>query len=83
MKQNVISLSSCEAEYIAASAATCQGMRIIRFVEEILKIQVKPFKLCVDNKSAIALSKNPGQHGLSKHIKTKYHLSMIVLIKCT
>ena len=48
-------------------------MWIIRFVEEILKIQVKLFKLYVDNKLTIALSKNPGQHGRSKHIETKYH----------
>ena len=48
-------------------------MRITQFIKEILKIQVKPFKLYVDNKSAIALSKNPDQYGLSKHIETKYH----------
>ena len=52
---------------------TCQGIWITRFIEEKLKIQVKPFKLYVDNKSAIALSKNPGQRGRSKHIETKYH----------
>ena len=34
---------------------------------------VRPFKLYVDNKSAIALSKNPYQHGRSKHIETKFH----------
>jgi hypothetical protein len=28
----------------------------------------------VDNKSAIALIKNPVLHGQSKHIKVKYHL---------
>ena len=57
VKQNAVAISSCEAEYIAASAATCQCMWFIQFIEEILKIQVKPFKLYVDNKSAIALSK--------------------------
>ena len=34
---------------------------------------MRPFKLYVDNKSAIALSKNPSQHGRSKHIETKFH----------
>ena len=34
---------------------------------------MRPFKLFVDNKSAIALSKNPSQHGRSKHIDTKFH----------
>ena len=73
VKQNVVALSSCEAEYIAALAASCQGMWIIRFVEELLNIKVRPFKLFVDNKSAIALSKNPRQHSRSKHIETKFH----------
>ena len=30
-------------------------------------------KLLVDNKSAIALSKNPVHHERSKHIDTRYH----------
>ena len=59
MKQNVVTLSSCEAEYIAASSVSCQGIWIIRFVEEILNIKVRPLNSCVDNKSAIALGKNP------------------------
>ena len=73
MKQNVVALSSCEAEYIAASSASCQGIWIIRFVKKLLNIKVRPFKLFIDNKSAIALSKNPSQHGRSKHIDTKFH----------
>ena len=73
LKQSVVALSSCEAEYVVASAASCQGMWIIRFVEELLNIKVRPFKLLIDNKSAIALSKNPSQHGRSKHIETKFH----------
>ena len=62
VKKNVVALSSCKAEYIVASAATFQGMWIIRFVEEILKIQVKPFKLQVDNKSTIALTQLQQTH---------------------
>ena len=34
---------------------------------------MRPFKLFVDNKSAIALSKNLCQHNRSKHIETKFH----------
>jgi hypothetical protein len=30
-------------------------------------------KLLVDNKSAIALNKNPMHHDRSKHINTRYH----------
>ena len=73
VKQNVVALSSFEAEYIAASAASCQGIWIVRFVEELLNVMVRPFKLFVEKKSAIALSKNPSQHRRSKHIETKFH----------
>ena len=34
---------------------------------------MSPFKLFVDNVSAISFSKNPSQHGRSKHIDTKFH----------
>ena len=73
VKQGVVVLSSCEAEYISASAASCQGIWIVRFIEELLNKKVSPFKLLVDNVSAISLSKNPSQHGRSKHINTKFH----------
>ena len=35
--------------------------------------QINPTEICVDNKSAIALAKNPGFHDRSKHIDTCYH----------
>ena len=40
---------------------------------ELLGIQAPKVKLLVDNKSAIALSKNPTHHKRSKHIDTRYH----------
>jgi hypothetical protein len=40
---------------------------------ELLGIQAPKVNLLVDNKSAIALSKNPVHHERSKHIDTKYH----------
>ena len=43
VKATVVALLSCEAEYIAASTAFCQGMWIVRFVEELLNIKVTPF----------------------------------------
>ena len=73
MKQNIVALSSCEAEYIAASTTSCQGIWIVRFVEELLNIKVIALKLFIDNKSTIALSNNPRQHYRSKHIETKFH----------
>ena len=34
---------------------------------------MEPIKISVDNKSTIALAKNPVYHDLSKHIDTRYH----------
>ena len=33
----------------------------------------KRFDLCIDNKSAIEISRNPVHHGRTKHIKVQYH----------
>jgi hypothetical protein len=72
-KQRVVALSSCEAEYIASANAACQGIWLSRLLSGLLGIQTPKVKLLVDNKSAIALSKNPVHHDRSKHIDTRYH----------
>lgn len=69
----LVALSSCEAEYVAAAAATCQGVWLSRLVSEMLGKPPAKFKLFVDNEAAIALSKNPVHHDRSKHIDIKYH----------
>jgi len=68
-----VALSSCEAEYIASANAACQGIWLSRLLGELLGVQAPKVRLMVDNKSAIALSKNPVHHDRSKHIDTKYH----------
>jgi hypothetical protein len=72
-KQKIVALSSCEAEYVAAAAATCQGIWLSRLIGDLLGTKEAPVKLLLDNKSAIALSKNPVHHDRSKHIDTKFH----------
>lgn len=72
-KQNVVALSSCEAEYIAASFGACQALWIETLLDE-MKLEVcRPMKLLIDNKSTINLAKNPVAHGRSKHIETRFH----------
>jgi hypothetical protein len=69
----VVALSSCEAEYIAGAAATCQGVWLRRLLEDVLGASMSPPQIKMDNQSAIALSKNPVLHDRSKHIDTKFH----------
>lgn len=72
-KQKVVALSSCEAEYIAVATAACQGVWLSRLLGELTSELPAMVRLCVDNKSAIALSKNPVHHDRSKHIDTRFH----------
>ena len=73
-KQKVVALSSCEAEYIAATTAACQGVWLDRLLSELTeKNSSKPATIFVDNKSAIQLSKNPVFHDRSKHIEVRFH----------
>jgi hypothetical protein len=72
-KQRVVALSSCEAEYIASARGACQGIWHSQILGVLLGIKASKVKLLVDNKSAIALNKNPMHHDRSKHIDTRYH----------
>ncbi|GJT47211.1 zinc finger, CCHC-type containing protein [Tanacetum coccineum] len=72
-KQLCVALSSCEAEFMAATTATCQAIWIKRLLSEITGREIKPPVLFIDNKSALDLAKNPVFHGRSKHIDTKFH----------
>jgi len=72
-KQRVVSLSSCEAEYIAAASAACQGVWLSRLIADLTGDELQKFKLLMDSKSALELSKNPVYHERSKHIDTRYH----------
>jgi hypothetical protein len=72
MKQKIVAQSSCEAEYIAAANATCQGLWLSRVLAEVKGTRHPLLK--VDNQSAIALIKNLVLSGQSCHIEVKYHL---------
>lgn len=72
-KQKVVALSSCEAEYIAATTAACQGIWLAQLLSELRSEQRKSFILKMDSQSAIALNKNPIFHERRKHIDTRFH----------
>jgi hypothetical protein len=73
-KQRVVALSSCEAEYIAAATAACQGVWLAQLLSELKDAEIQVPVLRVDNKSTISLVKNPVHHDRSKHIDVRYHL---------
>ena len=57
-KQPIVTLSSTEAEYVAATSTVCQAMWMRRVLSELKHPQEEPTKIYCDNNSAIALSKN-------------------------
>ncbi|KAJ0558737.1 putative RNA-directed DNA polymerase [Helianthus annuus] len=72
-KQRTVALSSCEAEFMAATTAACQALWLRNLLSEVSGSESQCVELMVDNEGAIALMKNPVFHGRSKHIDTKYH----------
>jgi hypothetical protein len=72
-KQRVVALLSCEAEYIAGATAACQGVWLSHLLIDLLNTKVIAPLLYIDNKSALALTKNPMLHDRSKHIDIRFH----------
>ena len=72
-KQETVALSSCEAEFMAANDAAKQAVWLQDLLEEITGIESKKVSIMIDNKSAIALTKNHVFHGRNKHIHRRYH----------
>lgn len=69
-----VALSSCEAEFMAATAAACQSIWFRNVIQQVTGEAIGPVTLYIDNKSSIDLTKNPVFHGRSKHIDVRYHL---------
>ena len=42
-------------------------------MHELIEDFIENFDLCIDNKSAIEISRNPVYHGRTKHIEVCYH----------
>ncbi|GJW30172.1 uncharacterized mitochondrial protein-like protein [Tanacetum coccineum] len=72
-KQTTMALSSCEAEFMASTAAACQTIWLRELLAEVTGLERQKVIIRVDNKSAIALPKNPVFHGRNKHIHTRCH----------
>ena len=71
-KQNCVSLSTAEAEYIAAGSCCAQ----LLWMKQTLKdygVNVKNVPLFCDNESAIKIAHNPVQHSKTKHIQIRHH----------
>ncbi|KAE8664146.1 Serine-threonine protein kinase [Hibiscus syriacus] len=70
--QNIVALSTTEAEYVAVTEAIKEMVWLQSFLEELGKKQENNVLYC-DSQSAIHLVKNPSFHSRKKHIQMRYH----------
>src|SRR6202522_895751 len=73
-KQELVTLSTTEAEYVAATHAAKEAIWLHRLIGELFKLLDKPTTLFSNSKSAIALTHNGHYHACTKHINIWYHL---------
>ncbi|CAI7890046.1 unnamed protein product [Closterium sp. NIES-54] len=72
-KQVDQALSSVESEYMALFRAVREMVWQRRLLAELGEEQQGPTPLYCDSQGAIALAKNPVLHGLTKHMRVKWH----------
>ena len=71
--QHCVTLSSCEAEYMALSQCICD-VEYVRQVLESMGVKVKlPMTVFVDNTGAIEMAKNWSTGTRTKHIDIRHH----------
>jgi hypothetical protein len=72
-KQPTVSLSSTEAEYVAAASAACELVWLHQFLSELDFLPDGLTTLLTDNQSSMVLARNPANHQNTKHIRVKNH----------
>ena len=67
--------STCEAEYIASSEASNEGVWMKEFISDlgVIPSASGPMKIFYDNTGAIALAKESRFHKTTKHIKRRFN----------
>ncbi|KAJ9541999.1 hypothetical protein OSB04_028505 [Centaurea solstitialis] len=71
-KQNYVSTSTAEAEYVAAGICCAQVLWLRNQLQDY-DIQLSKIPIYCDNTSAIAIANNPVLHSKTKHIEVRYH----------
>ncbi|GJU98245.1 putative RNA-directed DNA polymerase [Tanacetum coccineum] len=74
-KQDIVADSTCESKYIAACEASKEAIWMNNFIGDLGVVPTvqDPIQIFCDTESVVALTKEPKDHGKSKHIERKYH----------
>jgi hypothetical protein len=88
-KQELVALSTAEAEYVAATHAAKEGIWLRRLIGELFDTINTPTTLYCDNQAAITLAITDNFHARTKHIDIRYHFirhavdsEVFVLVYC-
>jgi transposase InsO family protein len=78
-KQELVTLSTAEAEYVAQTHAAKEAIWLRRLLTEIFHPIDSPTTLFSDSKSAIALAQDGHYHARTKHIDIRYHFIRYII----
>ena len=73
-KQSTVALSSTEAEYMALSDATKEGIYLIKLLNEIWDESIEKDLILTDYKGSIKLTENPVFRKRTKHIDIRHFI---------
>jgi hypothetical protein len=72
-KQELVTLSTAESEFVAATHAAKEAQWLRQFIGEVFRPLQHPTMLYSDNQTAIALTKDGSHHARTKHIDIWYY----------
>ena len=72
-RQQIVTLSSTEAEYVALTEAAQEALWLKKILVELKLGMLNKIPLFNDNLGAAALAKNPEHRGRTKHIEVRWH----------
>ena len=72
-KQNIVALSSTEAEFIGLTHATKEALWLQNFITEVIQPLKSPIRLYCDNQSAITIAYGNQQHTRTKHLDIRLY----------
>lgn len=78
-KQELVTLSTTEAEYVASTHAAKEAIWLRNFIGEVFTPLTEPTTLHCDNQSAVAIATNGNFHARTKHIDIRYHFIRFVV----
>ena len=72
-KQELVTLSTAEAEYVATMHAAKEAIWLQKLIFELFPTLKMPTTLYCDNQAALRLSTDDNYHACTKHIDVRYH----------